>query len=97
MHGRGGFAPRGRADSIASEHIVPDSHSDCQHALEVNPGRATAGLTAAVWTLSFAGMGTIHLGMPTLIELDGLEANVDLCRRLGLAFIELNWTGPADR
>jgi hypothetical protein len=42
-------------------------------------------------------MGTINLGMPTLIELDGLEANVDLCRRLGLAFIELNWTGPADR
>ncbi len=35
------------------------------------------------------------LGMPTLIELPDLAANVDVCRRLGLAFVELNMNLPA--
>ena len=33
--------------------------------------------------------------MPTLIELADLEANVDLCQRLRLAFVELNMDCPA--
>ncbi|MCJ7543071.1 MAG: sugar phosphate isomerase/epimerase [Phycisphaerae bacterium] len=32
--------------------------------------------------------------MPTLIELPDLQANVHLCRRLGLDFIELNMNSP---
>jgi sugar phosphate isomerase/epimerase len=32
--------------------------------------------------------------MPTLIEFDDLGANVDLCRRIGLSFIELNMNSP---
>jgi len=34
------------------------------------------------------------LGMPTLLELPDLAANVELCRRLGLAFVELNLNCP---
>ncbi len=36
----------------------------------------------------------LTLGMPTLIELPDLQANVDLCRQLGLDFIELNMNSP---
>ncbi len=39
-------------------------------------------------------MTTLRFGMPSLIEFDDLAANVDLCRRLGLAFIELNMNSP---
>jgi len=35
-----------------------------------------------------------RLGMPTLIELADLDANVALCRDLGLAFVELNMNLP---
>lgn len=34
------------------------------------------------------------LGMPTLIELRGLEETVQLCSRLGLSFVELNMNMP---
>lgn len=34
------------------------------------------------------------LGMPTLIEFDALEDNIQLCRKLGLSFIELNCNSP---
>lgn len=40
------------------------------------------------------------LGMPTLVELNTLEDNINLCRELGLNFIELNMNLPqfqADR
>ncbi len=36
----------------------------------------------------------IQFGMPTLIENSTLEENVDLCRSLGLKFIELNMNFP---
>ena len=36
----------------------------------------------------------IHFGMPTLIENKTLEENADLCRELGLKFIELNMNFP---
>ena len=39
-------------------------------------------------------MSAIMLGMPTLIELEGLEDNVELCRELGLEFVELNMNLP---
>ncbi len=42
-------------------------------------------------------MSAIILGMPTLIELPSLEANVELCQRLGLSLIELNMNLPAFR
>lgn len=36
----------------------------------------------------------LELGMPTLIELEDLEANVVLCKKLNLSFIELNLNMP---
>ena len=36
----------------------------------------------------------LHFGMPTLIENRSLQDNIDLCRRLGLRFIELNMNFP---
>ena len=36
----------------------------------------------------------MQFGMPTLIENRTLEDNVDLCRSLGLQFIELNMNFP---
>ena len=33
----------------------------------------------------------MQFGMPTLIENETLEKNVELCSSLGLKFIELNW------
>ena len=36
----------------------------------------------------------IRFGMPTLIENRTLQENIDLCRRLGLRFIELNMNFP---
>lgn len=39
-------------------------------------------------------MRDIIWGMPTLIELDDIEANVNLCKSLGLSFIELNMNLP---
>ena len=36
----------------------------------------------------------IQFGMPTLIENRTLQENIDLCRRLGLRFIELNMNFP---
>lgn len=38
-------------------------------------------------------MGIIW-GMPTLIELNGIEDNISLCKKLGLDFIELNMNLP---
>ena len=35
------------------------------------------------------------LGMPTLIELADLETNIELCRKLGLSFVELNMNLPS--
>ncbi len=35
-----------------------------------------------------------RFGMPTLVELPDLEANVEVCRQLGLSFIELNMNLP---
>jgi hypothetical protein len=35
---------------------------------------------------------SIEFGMPTLIELTGLEENAKLCNSLGLKFIELKFT-----
>ncbi|MCK4850563.1 MAG: sugar phosphate isomerase/epimerase [Phycisphaerae bacterium] len=40
-------------------------------------------------------MSKFALGMPTLIELPELEANIELCRKLGLSFVELNMNCPA--
>lgn len=37
----------------------------------------------------------MNFGMPTLIELEGLEANISLCNELGLDFIEINMNLPA--
>ena len=39
-------------------------------------------------------MKMIQFGMPTLIENRTLQENIDLCRRLGLRFIELNMNFP---
>jgi sugar phosphate isomerase/epimerase len=39
-------------------------------------------------------MKKITFGMPSLIELDTLEDNVKLCKRIGLSFIELNMNLP---
>lgn len=36
----------------------------------------------------------MEFGMPSLIELDSLGQNVDLCRSLGLSFVELNMNMP---
>lgn len=36
----------------------------------------------------------LQLGMPTLIEFKTIEQNVDLCKELGLDFIELNMNLP---
>lgn len=36
----------------------------------------------------------LHFGMPTLLELDGLEENVRLCKQLGLEFVEINMNMP---
>lgn len=36
----------------------------------------------------------IEFGMPTLIEMTGIEENVELCKGLGLKFIELNMNLP---
>ena len=33
-------------------------------------------------------------GMPTLIEINGLEETMELCRELGLHFVELNMNLP---
>lgn len=35
-----------------------------------------------------------HFGMPTMLELDGLEANVHLCQAMGLEFVEINMNMP---
>jgi sugar phosphate isomerase/epimerase len=39
-------------------------------------------------------LGGLRLGMPSLIELDGIEAQAAACRRLGLDFVELNMNLP---
>jgi sugar phosphate isomerase/epimerase len=39
-------------------------------------------------------MKQLCLGMPTLIELDTIEENMDLCKKLELDFIELNMNLP---
>jgi len=39
-------------------------------------------------------MSNILYGMPTLIEFDNLEQDAELCRNLGLNFIELNMNMP---
>ena len=39
-------------------------------------------------------MTAFRFGMPTLIELEDLDANVALCRELGLSFVELNMNLP---
>jgi hypothetical protein len=39
-------------------------------------------------------MNMIQFGMPTLIENQTLEENVNLCSNLGLNFIELNMNFP---
>jgi sugar phosphate isomerase/epimerase len=36
----------------------------------------------------------MHYGMPTLIELQGLEENMRFCKSLGLDFVELNMNVP---
>jgi len=36
----------------------------------------------------------MHFGMPTLIENRSLQDNIELCKRLGLRFIELNMNFP---
>lgn len=43
--------------------------------------------------MGFRLMGIIW-GMPTLIELNGIEENIRLCKELGLDFIELNMNLP---
>ena len=35
-----------------------------------------------------------HFGMPTMLELEGLEANVQLCQAMGLEFVEINMNMP---
>ncbi len=40
-------------------------------------------------------MSEFTMGMPTLIELADVEANIELCQKLGLSFIELNMNCPA--
>lgn len=35
-----------------------------------------------------------HFGMPTMLELDGIEANVQLCQAMGLEFVEINMNMP---
>ncbi len=40
------------------------------------------------------GLRKLQLGMPTLVENQTLQENVDLCVRLGLRFIELNMNFP---
>jgi len=35
-----------------------------------------------------------HFGMPTLLELDGIEENVKMCQALGLEFLEINMNVP---
>ena len=40
-------------------------------------------------------MTNFALGMPTLIDLPDVEANIELCRKLGLSFVELNMNCPA--
>ncbi|NLF31837.1 MAG: sugar phosphate isomerase/epimerase [Planctomycetes bacterium] len=40
-------------------------------------------------------MSDLSFGMPTLVELPDVAANAALCRRLGLAFVELNMDLPA--
>ncbi len=37
----------------------------------------------------------MQYGMPTLIELNTLEENVQLCKSLGLDFVEINMNFPA--
>ena len=37
----------------------------------------------------------IIFGMPTLMEIDGIEETVALCKELGLSFVELNTNFPA--
>lgn len=39
-------------------------------------------------------MDRIVFGMPTLIECSGLRQNLELCRELGLSFVELNMNFP---
>jgi len=39
-------------------------------------------------------MRHLHFGMPTLIELNSLKENVELCKKLKLNFIELNMNIP---
>lgn len=36
----------------------------------------------------------MHYGMPTLIELNGLQENMKMCKALGLDFLELNMNMP---
>ncbi len=36
----------------------------------------------------------LHFGMPTLLELDGLEANAKFCHEHGLKFVEINMNVP---
>lgn len=35
-----------------------------------------------------------HFGMPTLLELEGIEENVKMCQALGLEFLEINMNVP---
>lgn len=35
-----------------------------------------------------------HFGMPTLLELEGIEANVIMCQAMGLEFLEINMNVP---
>ena len=39
-------------------------------------------------------MNRIHYGMPTLIELSGIEECIEMCKELGLQFIEINMNMP---
>ena len=36
----------------------------------------------------------LHFGMPTMLELEDLEANVRLCQAMGLEFVEINMNMP---
>lgn len=36
----------------------------------------------------------MYIGMPTLVELDNLEDNINLCCELGLKFVEINMNLP---
>ncbi len=40
------------------------------------------------------GEPMLDFGMPTLLELDGLEANAKFCHELGLKFVEINMNVP---